>query len=154
MKLALTSRSAFGNAKPRSSTPLTTLNIVVTPQMPSARTTTARAQKARSFTSMRRPTRRSWRKVSATIVALDDGCRRWFDCSDGRREAPVTFLVLRRLALAQQLPDLGHRVVDGDVDQILPDLFRRRMRIACQPVVHPRRGVRVAGAPAPAAAAP
>ena len=45
MKFALASRSAFGNEKPRSITPLTTLNIVVTPQMPSASTTTARAQK-------------------------------------------------------------------------------------------------------------
>ena len=38
MKLTLISRSALGNENPRSITPLTTLNIVVTPQMPSAST--------------------------------------------------------------------------------------------------------------------
>ena len=44
MKLTPTSRLALGKLKPRSMTPFTTLNIVVTPQMPSASTTTARAQ--------------------------------------------------------------------------------------------------------------
>src|SRR5690242_6689736 len=84
MKLALASRSAFGNPKPRSITPLTTLNIVVTPQMPRARTTTASAQNARSFTSTRAPTRRSRRRVSATIWRLDDGGRDLFEvCGSG-----------------------------------------------------------------------
>ena len=65
MKFALTSRSAFGNAKPRSITPLTTLNIVVTPQMPSASTMTASAQKDFSLSRTRNPMRRSRRNVSA-----------------------------------------------------------------------------------------
>ena len=59
MKFTLASRLAFGNENPRSITPLTTLNIVVTPQMPRARTVTASAQKDFSFTSTRRPMRRS-----------------------------------------------------------------------------------------------
>ena len=49
MKFALASRAAFGKEKPRSITPLTTLNIVVTPQMPSASTRTASAQNDFSF---------------------------------------------------------------------------------------------------------
>ena len=65
-KLALASRSAVGNEKPRSITPLTTLNIVVTPQMPRASTMTARAQKDRSLMRMRRPMRMSRRNVSGT----------------------------------------------------------------------------------------
>ena len=64
MKLALASRSAFGNEKPRNITPFTTLNIVVTPQMPSASTMVASAQNDFSLTSTRRPMRRSRSKVS------------------------------------------------------------------------------------------
>ena len=65
MKFALARRSAVGNEKPRSITPLTTLNIVVTPQMPSASTMTARAQNDFSLMRTRRPIRRSRRKFSA-----------------------------------------------------------------------------------------
>jgi hypothetical protein len=56
-KFALASRSAFGNENPRSMAPLTTLNIVVTPQMPSAITTMARIENARSLRSTRKPMR-------------------------------------------------------------------------------------------------
>ena len=72
MKFALARRSAVGNEKPRSITPFTTLNIVVTPQIPRASTMTARAQNDFSLMRTRTPIRRSWPKVSATIVGLDD----------------------------------------------------------------------------------
>jgi hypothetical protein len=45
MNLIVARRSLLANEKPRSIAPSTTLNIVVTPQMPSARTITASAQK-------------------------------------------------------------------------------------------------------------
>src|SRR5262245_41339070 len=70
MKFALARRSLFGNEKPRRIAPLTTLNIVVTPQMPSARTMIASAEKARSLRRTRRPIRISCRKVSESIVRL------------------------------------------------------------------------------------
>jgi hypothetical protein len=59
MKFAPASRSAFGNEKPRSSAPLTTLNMVVTAQMPSASTNTASAENPRSLRSTRKPMRTS-----------------------------------------------------------------------------------------------
>ena len=68
MKFRLTSLSAVGNENPRSITPLTTLNIVVTPAMPSARTMTASAQKLFSLIRTRRPMRRSRRRVSVGIA--------------------------------------------------------------------------------------
>src|SRR2546427_6905227 len=67
MRLTLTSRAAFGNENPRSMIPFTTLNIVVTPQTPRARTVIASAQKPFSRRRTRSPTRRSWTNVSATI---------------------------------------------------------------------------------------
>src|SRR3989442_11720891 len=63
MKLTLTIRAAFGNENPRSMMPFTTLNIVVTPQIPRARTMTASAQKPFSRRRTRRPTRRSWTRL-------------------------------------------------------------------------------------------
>ena len=67
MKLTSARRSAFGNEKPRSMTPLTTLNIVVTPQMPSASTKIASAQNAFSLTRTRKPMRISRAVSSATM---------------------------------------------------------------------------------------
>src|SRR5687767_4435158 len=55
MKFRLTSRSPLGNENPRSITPFTTLNIVVTPLIPRARTTTASAQNVFSLNRTRRP---------------------------------------------------------------------------------------------------
>src|SRR5881409_3159946 len=72
MKLTLTSREVFGNENPRSITPFTTLNVVVTPQMPSANTTTAIAQKPFSRRRTRRPTRRSWTKLVTIGVVRTD----------------------------------------------------------------------------------
>src|SRR5688572_9801518 len=71
-KLTLTSRAEFGNENPRSITPFTTLNVVVTPQMPSARTATAMAQKPFSRRRTRSPTLRSWTKVVTIVVARWD----------------------------------------------------------------------------------
>ena len=74
MKFALARRSAVGKEKPRSITPFTTLNIVVTPQIPRASTMTAeRAERFFLDENADAPIRRSWPKVSATIVGLDDG---------------------------------------------------------------------------------
>src|SRR5581483_574766 len=87
-KLTLASRSACGKSNPRSITPLTTLNIVVTPQIPSPSTMTASEQNARSLTSTRRPIRTSRRKRS--IAELDVGRVRPVRMSgkgDGRRVA-------------------------------------------------------------------
>src|SRR5262245_56802404 len=72
MKLTLTIREEFGNEKPRSITPLTTLNVVVTPQMPSARTVMDRAQKPFSLRRTRRPTRKSWTRLVIMEVARRD----------------------------------------------------------------------------------
>src|SRR5438093_5614009 len=69
MKLTLTIRAAFGKENPRSMIPFTTLNIVVTPQMPRARTMTDRAQKPFSRRRTRRPTRTSWTRL-VTIEAV------------------------------------------------------------------------------------
>src|SRR5437867_12382876 len=66
-KLTLTNRAEFGNENPRSITPFTTLNVVVTPQMPRASTVTASAQNPFSRRSTRSPTRRSWTKSSIPI---------------------------------------------------------------------------------------
>src|SRR6185436_9264671 len=55
--------------------------------------------------------------------------------------------------LGEQLLDLVHRVVDRDVDQILADLLRRRVRVAGQAVVDARGRVRIVGAAAAGAAA-
>src|SRR2546422_6826214 len=57
MKLTLTIRAAFGKENPRSMIPFTTLNIVVTPQMPRARTMTDNAQKPFSRRRDRKSTR-------------------------------------------------------------------------------------------------
>ena len=89
MKLTLASRAAFGNEKPRSMTPFTTLNMVVTPPMPRARTMTARAQKAFSLTSTRSPMRRSRRTPSAPMILQDHTQRtgaRFQEC--GTRQGP------------------------------------------------------------------
>ena len=67
VKATPTSRSAFGNEKPRSMMPFTTLNCVVTAQMPSASTKMASAQNAFSLTSTRAPIRTSWAMDSASI---------------------------------------------------------------------------------------
>jgi hypothetical protein len=72
MKFALARRSAFGNEKPRSITPLTTLNIVVTPQIPRARTTMASVENDRSLRRTRKPMRRSWTSASGCIETLDE----------------------------------------------------------------------------------
>src|SRR3989338_2178789 len=72
MKLTLTSRAEFGNENPRSITPFTTLNVVVTPQMPRASTTTASAQKPFSRRRTRSPTRRSWTRLVTIKVARQD----------------------------------------------------------------------------------
>jgi hypothetical protein len=55
--------------------PLTTLNIVVTPQMPSASTTMARKENARSLRSTRKPMRTSW-PIVGSIKTLDEGRQR------------------------------------------------------------------------------
>ncbi len=90
MKFALASRAAFGKEKPRSITPLTTPNIVVTPQMPSASTRTASAQNDFSFTRTRSPIRRSRRKVSAIRVTLETVRRAgWRQGSPKRATTPV-----------------------------------------------------------------
>jgi hypothetical protein len=68
MKFTFIKRLAFGNENPRSITPLTTLNIVVTPAMPSARTITARAQNPFSLIRTRRPILTSRNSVSASIA--------------------------------------------------------------------------------------
>src|SRR5438067_533743 len=60
-------RSAVGNENPRSITPFTTLNCVVTAQMPSASTSTASAQKPFSLIKTRNPTRVSWRRESKSM---------------------------------------------------------------------------------------
>jgi hypothetical protein len=75
-KFALARRSAFGNENPRSIVPFTTLNMVVTPQIPSANTTMARVEKARSLRRTRNPMRTSCTKVSSDMVLkLDEGPR-------------------------------------------------------------------------------
>src|SRR5438045_5850558 len=63
--------------------------------------------------------------------------------------------LLRILAacLREQLPHFVHRVVDGDVDQVLADFLARRMRIAGESVVDARRGVRIVRPAASGAAA-
>src|SRR3954469_13104445 len=85
MKLRLASRSALANENPRSITPFTTLNIVVTPAIPSARTITARAQKLFSLVRTRRPTLRSRRKISVAICVLNAQVGGRFGSSDERR---------------------------------------------------------------------
>src|SRR6266581_2534769 len=69
MKLTLTIRAEFGNENPRSMIPFTTLNIVVTPQIPSASTTTASAQNPFSRRRTRKPTRMSWTRLVTIGVA-------------------------------------------------------------------------------------
>src|SRR5213594_1487724 len=69
MKLTLTIRAAFGKENPRSMIPFTTLNIVVTPQMPRARTMTDNAQKPFSRRRTRSPTRTSWTRLVTIGVA-------------------------------------------------------------------------------------
>jgi len=69
-KFRLARRGPFGNENPRSITPLTTLNIVVTPAMPSARTTTARAQKPFSLIRTRKPILISRISVWASMGSL------------------------------------------------------------------------------------
>src|SRR5262245_58648719 len=86
MKLALTSRSAVGNEKPLSITPLTKLNIVVTPQIPSAITNTESAQNDRSLTSTRNPIRMSRRNVSAIMGHPHEGVASW---DDATRPTPI-----------------------------------------------------------------
>ncbi len=72
-KLTLTNRATFGNENPCSITPFTTLNVVVTPQMPRARTVTAIARNPFSRRRRRNPTRRSWTRRSVTLdVARHD----------------------------------------------------------------------------------
>src|SRR5215813_10085542 len=63
MKETLTIRAEFGNENPRIMIPFTTLNMVVTPQIPSASTTIASAQNPFSRRRTRKPTRRSWTKL-------------------------------------------------------------------------------------------
>src|SRR5438034_4346788 len=72
MKLTLTIRAEFGNENPRSMIPFTTLNIVVTPQIPSASTTTASAQSPFSRRRTRKPTRISWTRLVTIGVAQGD----------------------------------------------------------------------------------
>src|SRR6478609_5628168 len=66
-------RSALGYENPRSMVPLMTLNIVVTPPMPRARTKTARRQKDFSLMRTRSPMRTSWRKPERNMGGSDEG---------------------------------------------------------------------------------
>src|SRR5205814_3564514 len=67
IKPTLTSSSGCGNETPRSTIALTTANCVLAPPMPGARTRMARRQNDFSLKKIRRPSRRSWAKVSRII---------------------------------------------------------------------------------------
>jgi len=69
----LVSRAALGKEKPRSMTPLITLNWVVTAQMPRASTATASPANVFSLANTRKPMRTSWVKLSMNMGVTDRG---------------------------------------------------------------------------------